>query len=427
MPSNLSLLSSQSRVEVPFVKVTIGNYTFGVYAKSKYSTDSQYKVSNKVQYPNYVRSLQVKKINGKVNTYTLVLVYPITETDDPNFFDKVFSSVSKTRTIVFSYGDLSVPSFVYREEQAIITDIKQDFQIQSSVIQYTVSAVSSAFLATSGAYTFKATRDKPSNIIRELLYGDFGMLELFTGMRNRDLVESYNLIPSGDRVVDLELHENTSPLDYLAYLVNCMRPADTNPNSIQQGSVYTLNIIDSTSSYNRSDENKEFIFDGPYFEIVRNNKNDDPIDTYVIDIGFPSQNIVTQFGIENNENFSILYDYQAKLNQSYYVQRIDNDGNFEQVYSPMISSKNPTFTTQEQDKTWWTKVTQYPIKVNLTLKGLLRPALLMSYVRLNVYFYGKKHNSSGLYILTQQIDNINEQGFKTSLSLTRVGGDNSQQ
>ena len=48
----------------------------------------------------------------------------------------------------------------------------------------------------------------------------------------------------------------------------------------------------------------------------------------------------------------------------------------------------------------------------------------MSYVRLNVRFYGKKHTSSGLYIITQQLDEINTNtGFKTTLSLVRVKGD----
>ena len=46
----------------------------------------------------------------------------------------------------------------------------------------------------------------------------------------------------------------------------------------------------------------------------------------------------------------------------------------------------------------------------------------MSYVRLNVYFYGKRHMNSGLYIITKQTDNISESGCTTTLKLTRVGG-----
>ena len=53
--------------------------------------------------------------------------------------------------------------------------------------------------------------------------------------------------------------------------------------------------------------------------------------------------------------------------------------------------------------------------------GLLRPATLMQYVRLNIIFPGgKKHLASGLYIVTKQIDNIGSNGYATTLSLTRI-------
>jgi len=48
----------------------------------------------------------------------------------------------------------------------------------------------------------------------------------------------------------------------------------------------------------------------------------------------------------------------------------------------------------------------------------------MQYVRLNVIFPGgNKHISSGLYIVTKQVDTLSESGYKTVLSLTKIGGD----
>ena len=44
-------------------------------------------------------------------------------------------------------------------------------------------------------------------------------------------------------------------------------------------------------------------------------------------------------------------------------------------------------------------------------------------VKVNTYFYGRKHNSSGLYIITKQQDSISSAGSRTTLSLTRIGGD----
>lgn len=68
-------------------------------------------------------------------------------------------------------------------------------------------------------------------------------------------------------------------------------------------------------------------------------------------------------------------------------------------------------------------MTQFPISVSITLQGLLRPTILMSYVHLNTLFYGRKHISSGYYIITKQTDTIDAGGFKTTLKLTRVAGD----
>ena len=111
---SIDLLSNSTRVETPFVKVTIGDYTFGAYNRtSKIESDGRGSyVLSKVQYPNYVQRLKVQKINGTVNKYTLELAYAVTQNDDPNFFDKIFSSISKTRTMILSYGDMSLPSFI---------------------------------------------------------------------------------------------------------------------------------------------------------------------------------------------------------------------------------------------------------------------------------------------------------------------------
>ena len=47
----------------------------------------------------------------------------------------------------------------------------------------------------------------------------------------------------------------------------------------------------------------------------------------------------------------------------------------------------------------------------------------MTYVKLNVWFFGHKHNSSGYYIITSQEDSISTAGFMTTLGLVRVCGD----
>ena len=68
-------------------------------------------------------------------------------------------------------------------------------------------------------------------------------------------------------------------------------------------------------------------------------------------------------------------------------------------------------------------MTEFPVTATLTIKGLMRPSILMSKVRINSYFYGNKHISSGLYIITRQEDSVSSSGYRTTLTLTRIGAD----
>ena len=243
-----SLLSSGARVQVPWIKVTIGNHTFGVYSRvgveKKNDTDF-YQSTYHVQYPNFVQSLDITKINGQVNQYTLVLSYPVTQTDDPNFFEKVFSSVSKTRKIVFSYGDMSMPTYIYREEEAIITKIQTQFDLRSGVINYTVNAVSSAALNAGSNWTFQGGNFRPSERIKEIFNNTkYGLQKLFTGMNKSNI--DY-LIPSDDKQVSIEPKRNISALDYIIYLVSCMIPGSFTIPQHAATDIYVLTMHDDTT------------------------------------------------------------------------------------------------------------------------------------------------------------------------------------
>lgn len=412
----LSLLGSTSRVETPFVKITIGKYTFGYYNKSTTATGVDIHGAytlNKINYPNYVQGLTVQKINGVVNKYTLRLTYAITANDDPNFFEKVFSSVSQTRKIIFSYGDLSMPSFCYRDEEAIITGIKNKFNASSSTINYTITAVSTGKLASFGTYSFKGKYAKPSEEIFKLLYNkSYGLLDVFYGMRDKNLVIQEGLIFSNDRRVYIESKTNISVLDYLTYLVSCMSSTDSLPTNVIKKSVYSFIIVDEISDK----------FKGPYFKVVELSKSsiDKYSTAYEIDVGYPSANVVTDFSVDNDESYSLYYNYTDGLSDSEYVQRINDNGEIEEVFAPAIASGTAQRTTTEANKSWWTRVTQFPIKASITFKGLLRPAILMTHVKVNVYFYGRKHISSGIYVVTKELDNIGMDGFKTTLELLRI-------
>ncbi len=410
--ANINLLSSPSRVETPYIKVAIGEYILGVFDKT--TRQVQGGTVNKIKYPNYIQSLSIEKINGAVNKYTLGIRYPITETNDPNFFEKIFSSVSRTRKIVFSYGDLSAPEYVYKDEEAIIIDVKQRLEPSSAVISYTVKAVSTGAMLSVGAYTFRGKVAKPSDEIKKLLYEKkYGLQEVFYGMSNKSLVESEGLIAADDVKVKLQTKTNISVIDYLIYLVNCMKSSASLIDSLTRSSYYSFIVVDDTSGK----------FKGPYFKIVKVDKAESSPSAYNLDIGFPSNNIVTSFEIDDDEGYSIFYDFQNKINDVQYVQRIDDEGNLIEEYAPILSSNTANALTNMSESTWWSRVTEYPIKAKITIKGLLRPAILMTHVRLNVLFFGRKHTSSGLYIITKQVDQIDSSGYRTTLNLLKIGKD----
>jgi len=181
-------------------------------------------------------------------------------------------------------------------------------------------------------------------------------------------------------------------------------------------SIYTWHICD--------DIDKKY--GGPYFRVDRVTSNPTSLesyDVYEVDIGYPNGSHVMEFSIKNDDSWSILYQYAEKVQLPKYTYTIDNEGKLVSGYSPMLTNSSKYYKTTQQDRDWWSQVTQFPVQASLTIKGLLRPAMLMNYVKVNTFFYGKRHISSGTYIITKQEDSISGNGYRTVLSLTRVKAD----
>jgi len=418
-----SLLSSQARIQAPWVKVTIGDFTFGVFdrqTKNK-TTEGDFYTAYEIQYPNYIQSLNITKINGQVNQYTLNIKYPIRPQDDPNFFEKVFSSVSNTRKIVFSYGDSLQPAYCYKNEEALITKVSQQFDLANCAITYVVNAVSTAIKGRVGNFTFVNSEKKtPSEEIKKVFRNPlYGLQSIFTGMNDSNID---SLIEGGDKEVMLYTKTNISPIDYIAYLVSCMIPDGATTNNISRD-IYILTMHDDTIYDGKVENNIDI--NGPYFKVSKTSYAMEQTDAYEVDIGYNTSTIVTNFSVNKDENYSIYYNYSEDLYPEKYTRRLDDKGQWEDVFAPTFTSGNSTFQTNAADVTWYTKLTKYPISAQLTIQGLLRPATLMQYLRLNVIFPGgHKHIASGLYIVTKQVDSISiDGGYKTTLSLTKISGD----
>jgi hypothetical protein len=190
-------------------------------------------------------------------------------------------------------------------------------------------------------------------------------------------------------------------------------------NNNLNNELYILTIHDDTV-YDKA-YNDTVTLGGPYFKVTKTSSSVEQADAYEVDIGYNTANIVLSFNIENNENYSLFYNYNAELHPENYVRRLNNKGEWEDVYAPVYTSGNSSFSTTAEATNWFTKVTKYPISATLKIQGLLRPAQLMQYLRLNVVFPGgNKHISSGLYIVTKQVDDINASGYVTTLTVTRI-------
>lgn len=415
---NANLLSVESLVETPFIIVKIGDYTFGSPSYTKQRTTA--KTTLNVTFPNYLKSINITKTNGAINQYTINLVYKIYAGADPNLLDKVFGSVSQSRKITISYGDYSCPSTIFKEEEALIISVNTQVDFAASAINYTISAVSTSLYLLSNKYDFAARNAKPSDIIYELLNNPtYGLKDVFKGMTNTNEVRNNGWIASDDQKVSIIGQHSMSILDYMNFLTSNMVSVTNNKDEIIHDSTYRL-VIDEGEALTIASKLK--------FKIVKVGKTssgnvdyNDSYDTYTIDVGYPGKNLVTAFNVSNDDNWAILFNYNEKINpNNQYIYSIDNKGKIITEYSPGIT-RNPTlFKTTPTDSNWWTNVVSFPIKASITIKGLVRPSILMSRVRINALFYGQKHISSGLYVITSQQDSISASGYRTVLSLLRI-------
>lgn len=409
MAKAANLVSIPTLVQSPFIIANIGGVTFGTFS-GNYRTNATY--------PNYMESMSVTKVNGTVNTYTLNFHYQVATGQDPNLLDKIFSRATKDRRIILQYGDWMAPNYIYKEEQCIITNVTTRLNMSSSSLDYTLQCTSDAIGLNSTQFNFPARNAKPSDVILQLLSNSkYGLKDVFTGMRNKNVVLSKNLIASNDKKVQLVAQNNTTILNYLNYLVGCMVDNKTPEKNKLSTSKYFLTINDD---YNND-------LGGTYFKVSEVSANAavyNATDTYELDINYPGDNFVTEFSLNNDQSWAILYEYAGDVKQEEYTYNIRDDGTIETLSSPSLLTSSLTNAKSAYKTQWWSYMTEFPITATLTLKGLTRPSMLMTYVKLNVWFAGgQKHISSGTYIITKQTDSITSAGYTTTLTLLRVGGD----
>ena len=195
-----SLLSVDTFVESPFIIVKIGDYTFGNCSKSHSGNTFN------ITFPNYLNRITATKINGEVNTYTIELIYQIALGDDPNKFEKVFSTISDSRVITISYGDWNAPTYIYANENALITNIKTRMDFNSSKITYTISCVGDTQVLASTKASHMASHSKPSTLIRDLISNkSSGILEAFPGMADLSNLYAHGYLSGLSQASDMSV------------------------------------------------------------------------------------------------------------------------------------------------------------------------------------------------------------------------------
>ena len=251
--------------------------------------------------------------------------------------------------------------------------------------------------------------------------GGKGVHSLFYGVTSSNINQ---LIEGDDKEVYVESKTNISTLDYINYLVSCMIPANnTTKDSVSNG-IYALSFHDDTT-YDKLYNNNDGDITGPYLKVKKISHKIEHTDAFELNIGFGNTGtIVRKFTLSDNEGYAMMYEYNSGLESEEYTQKLNSQGQWENVYAPTVTSKNDQYLTRAEDLRWWTAVTKFPITATVEIQGLLRAAQLMTYVRLNVIFPGgRKHISSGLYLITSQKDSISAAGYTTTLGLTKIAGD----
>lgn len=388
-----TLLSFPTWVQAPTVVITLNGITIGGYGNSG------------DKYPNYIRGLEAVKLNGRINEYTINLVHQIRFGEDPNTIDKLLSNAGYENKIHIKYGDSSVGMY-YNEVEAVIRDVTYNESPQSSTITYTIKAISSIGVSTSAYGNYASVTDKPSNIIRNLLYDNPNtsrvLQDKFAGMRDRQLVEKYGLIPNTDEVTTIGAMNNVDVVTYLTHVISCMQ------NDL---STYYLNYIDD----------KDNKLGGNHFKITEVSKTSVADNTigqcYYVNVGYPTNNNVLNFTVDEDIYFPMIEEYQGGIKE--YDYDIDNSGNIIQRQVNNMLTDN--FGNQgNAESGWWNFITNYPIKSSLTIQGLISPIMLMTDIYIDANYYGWTDYTSGIYKVTGQIDKIDSTGCTSTLKLIKV-------
>ena len=385
-------------VESPFIELTVGGVTFGTYKRSKTLNS----------YPNYVQSLEVSKTNGTINQYKINLIHQVSPGDNPNYISELLSN-NGFEKIHISYGD-SNSGYYFKDIEALLINVNTSFNFTNNLIQYSLEATSLSYLTATTKLNFSSKKAKPSSVIMGLLKDKNNLLtDYFSGMSDLQKVNQLGLIPTNDKEVQINAVKNKNIVEYITYLVSLM---ENENDEIANKSTYYLVVNDEIyEGLGNTFRIKEIISDSKKInELV-----------YEVDLGYPDDNMVFDFSVNTNYGWSAAMETSSKI--SSYMYDINSFGDINRIKSNALLKSGLTTSEFQTDKNTWKQLTRFPISATLTIKGLMSPIMLLTYVKVNNYYFGNKRITSGMYIVTEQKDYISGNGCRTTLGLTRVASD----
>ena len=388
------LLSYPNLVEAPYIEVELNNVTIGGYNNEE------------DLYPNHIVNLEIDKINGRINQYTINITNQVRQGEDPNFIDSLLSRTGIRNKVKIKYGDSAYGAF-YKEDEAYIIDATFKEDVTNARIDYSIKAVSSIAEVQETKFNFPAIQSKPSSEIIKLLYDDKKtsrlVKDVLKGMENKQQTLAKGYIPTDDAELFIPGCDEASVEDRLKQLVSYMY------DPISPESSYFLSFEDSGD-------------DNAYFKITKVSKtetsNEAIKNCYYVDIGYPGNSFVTNFSISSDVYWPMFKKYANTIPN--YNYDIDYNGNLiTTAVNPLTIDDN--FNTHSiKLERWWDFVSSYPISATLTIKGLMKPILLIENVYIHAQFYGKKDIAEGIYTIIGQHDSISGNGYTTTLTLLKV-------
>ena len=136
-----------------------------------------------------------------------------------------------------------------------------------------------------------------------------------------------------------------------------------------------------------------------------------------IPIGYPGSLPIYDFQVTQDTSIALMVEYRDKMEKGIYQDySFRGDLITRDYYSAQVVDGNPSVNLRN----WWDKMLRFPLNATLVTEGLYLPAEVIQSVYLDVFFFGKRYNHSGEYLITGQKDSISASGYKTSLSLLRI-------